>query len=195
MDTPDPTRVILDGRPHWRFADGTTLPVVSGGAEGDPDPKDGDPDKDTTDHKAEAEKWKALARKHEDQAKANSDAAKRLKEIEDKGKDDLQRATERADEADKKASAAEARALRAEVALAKGLTATQAKRLVGDTQEELEADADELLKDLGQSKSSDGDERKPSTRPTERLSGGSDPTNNDTDEMDPAKLAESVPRW
>jgi len=37
---------------------------------------------------------------------------------------------------------------RAEVALAKGLTPTQAKRLVGSTKEELEADADELLADL-----------------------------------------------
>lgn len=45
--------------------------------------------------------------------------------------------------------ASEARALRAEVALDKGLTVSQAKRLVGTTKEELEADADELLKDIG----------------------------------------------
>lgn len=43
---------------------------------------------------------------------------------------------------------AESRALRAEVANAKGLTPMQAKRLMGSTREELEADADELLKDL-----------------------------------------------
>jgi hypothetical protein len=41
---------------------------------------------------------------------------------------------------------------RAEVALAKGLTPTQAKRLVGTTKDELEADADELLADLGSTK-------------------------------------------
>ena len=46
----------------------------------------------------------------------------------------------------------EERALRAEVANAKGLTATQAKRLVGTTREELEADADELLRDIGETK-------------------------------------------
>jgi hypothetical protein len=47
---------------------------------------------------------------------------------------------------------AEQRALRAEVANAKGLTPTQAKRLVGETREELEADADELLADIGAAK-------------------------------------------
>ena len=50
------------------------------------------------------------------------------------------------------ANAAEQRALRAEIANAKGLTPTQAKRLVGETREELEADADELLADIGAAK-------------------------------------------
>lgn len=50
------------------------------------------------------------------------------------------------------ANASEQRALRAEIANAKGLTPTQAKRLVGETREELEADADELLADIGASK-------------------------------------------
>jgi hypothetical protein len=50
------------------------------------------------------------------------------------------------------ATAAEQRALRAEIANAKGLTSTQAKRLVGETREELEADADELLADIGAAK-------------------------------------------
>jgi hypothetical protein len=48
---------------------------------------------------------------------------------------------------------AEARALRAEVANAKGLTPGQAKRLVGSNREELEADAEELLKDIGKQRS------------------------------------------
>lgn len=50
---------------------------------------------------------------------------------------------------EQRAKESEARALRAEVANAKGLTPTQAKRLVGGTREELEADADELLADIG----------------------------------------------
>lgn len=51
-------------------------------------------------------------------------------------------------EIEKQSKAAEERALRAEVATAKGLTANQAKRLIGTTREELEADADELLQDI-----------------------------------------------
>lgn len=41
------------------------------------------------------------------------------------------------------------RADRAEVALEKGLTLSQAKRLVGSTREELTADADVLIADIG----------------------------------------------
>ena len=42
----------------------------------------------------------------------------------------------------------ELRALRAEVGLAKGLTASQSRRLVGNSQQELEADADVLRTEL-----------------------------------------------
>lgn len=103
---------------------------------------------ETTDFAAEAEKWKALARKNEARAKENADAAKRLQEIEDANKTELEKERERAT-----AALAELERLRLEadrnaVALAKGLTPTQAKRLVGATREELEADADELLADL-----------------------------------------------
>ena len=60
---------------------------------------------------------------------------------------------ERVAEIEKQAKASEDRALRAEIANAKGLTASQAKRLIGSTREELEADADELLKDIGERES------------------------------------------
>lgn len=59
---------------------------------------------------------------------------------------------ERVAEIERQAKQSEERALRAEIANAKGLTPTQAKRLVGATKEELEADADELLKDIGAQK-------------------------------------------
>lgn len=59
---------------------------------------------------------------------------------------------ERVADIERQARESEARALRAEVANAKGLTASQAKRLVGSSREELEADADELLKDIGTQK-------------------------------------------
>ncbi|AXH89415.1 hypothetical protein [Micromonospora aurantiaca] len=47
--------------------------------------------------------------------------------------------------AEQRAEQAELRALRLEVAAEKGLTPAQAKRLVGATREELEADADDIL--------------------------------------------------
>lgn len=59
---------------------------------------------------------------------------------------------ERVAEIERQAKESEARALRAEVANAKGLTPNQSKRLVGSTREELEADADDLLKDIGAQK-------------------------------------------
>jgi hypothetical protein len=59
---------------------------------------------------------------------------------------------DRVAEIERQAKESEARAMRAEVANAKGLTPNQAKRLVGATREELETDADELLKDIGAQK-------------------------------------------
>jgi len=62
---------------------------------------------------------------------------------------DEEKREQRIAEAATQAAAATRRADLAEVALEKGLTPTQAKRLVGNTREELLAEADELLKDLG----------------------------------------------
>ena len=56
---------------------------------------------------------------------------------------------ERVAQIEQTAKASERRALVAEVANAAGLTPTQAKRLVGETREELEADAKQLLADIG----------------------------------------------
>ena len=89
--------------------------------------------------------WKQKAREQEARAKANADAATRLQEFEDRDKTEAQKAIERAEAAERRAAEVEARALRLEVAAEKGLTPAQAKRLVGDTREALEADADELL--------------------------------------------------
>jgi len=93
--------------------------------------------------------WKAEARKWEDRAKTNSKAAEKLTEIEDAAKTAEQKLEERATNAEKALAASDLKAARSEVALEKGLTASQAKRLVGTTKDELTADADELLTDLG----------------------------------------------
>jgi hypothetical protein len=63
-------------------------------------------------------------------------------------KTELEKAAERAAQAERERDELRLAHARAEVALAKGLTPTQAKRLVGTTKDELEADADELLADL-----------------------------------------------
>lgn len=80
--------------------------------------------------------------------------------------------------------------MRLEVATDKGLTVAQAKRLVGATREDLEADAEELLSSFQPATNNADGVR---VRPVEALKGGGQP---DTapEETDPAKLAELVPR-
>lgn len=90
--------------------------------------------------------------------KRAADLEARLKEFEDRDKTESTRAIERAEAAEKAAAAAEARALRLEVASEKGLTPAQAKRLVGETREELEADASELLETFKPAASDDDSE-------------------------------------
>mgnify|MGYP001142527256 CR=1 FL=1 len=157
-----------------------------------PDPPatdgDGGGDPGTDDPSAELEKWKRLARENEKRAKANADAAKRLQEIEDSKKSDLEKLTEAQAAAERRATEAEQRALRLEVAAEKGLTPAQAKRLVGSTREELEADADELLDTFRPSEEAETD---PLRRPRERLRPGASPKA-EPEETDPRKLAAAV---
>lgn len=83
--------------------------------------------------------------------KANKEAETlrlKLKDLEDRDKSETQRLTDRVEAAEKAASAHEATALRLSVASEKGLTAAQAKRLVGATRDELETDADDLRRDF-----------------------------------------------
>jgi hypothetical protein len=75
--------------------------------------------------------------------------ATRLKEFDDRDKTEQQKAADRADAAEKRAADLEMRLLRSEVAAAKGLTPGQARRLQGETQRELEKDADDLLEEFG----------------------------------------------
>lgn len=171
---------------------------IAGGSEGDPDPKpEDDPKKDEEPFDEERAKAKI--------AKANSEAAnlrKRLKEaekaeaelkkIQDAQKSDAERSADEKKSLEDKAAKAEAEVLKLRVALRKGLSDTQAKRLVGTTEDELEADADELLESF--KPSDDKDTGKPGGgKPKEALRGGGDPTE-EPEEMDPRKLAAAVPR-
>lgn len=78
--------------------------------------------------------------------------AAKFDEADQASKSELQKATEALAAAEKERDGLRLEGIRAQVALAKGLTASQAKRLVGSTKEELEADADELIKDIGATK-------------------------------------------
>ena len=101
------------------------------------------------DWKAETEKWKTLARQHE----ANS---KKLLAIEESQKTEAQKLVDARAAAEKTATDSQAEAMRLRVAVAKGLPADLIDRLHGSTKEELEADADALLK-LFKTQQSTGD--------------------------------------
>ena len=203
--TTDPIRIDVDGRPWWLFADGTRLPVVAGAADDPPDPKADPPDPKADPPAApdptalaalpewareEIAKTRREAAAYRTKAKELEPLAAKAKELEDAGKSDTEKLTGKLADVERARTDAEARALRLEVALEKGLTASQAKRLVGGTKEELAADADELLASF---KPADGNGGKPTGRPHERLRGGGDPTTS-PDETDPRKLAAQVPR-
>lgn len=80
--------------------------------------------------------------------KRAEDAEAKVKDFEDADKSDKEKLEAKADDAESRAKTAEAKALRYEVAGAKDLPLKWADRLRGDTKEELEADADELLKEI-----------------------------------------------
>jgi superfamily II RNA helicase len=144
-----------------------------------------------------AEQKRKLQETYSDYDDLKAKAAK-VDEAEATKKSDVDKLTEQIEELKKGHADAEARALRAEVATAKGLTAAQAKRLAGATREELEADADEIIEAFPVAASTEENgsrSRPPSRQPKPDLRGGGDPTTEEAVETDPAKLAESVPRF
>ena len=139
--------------------------------------------------------------------------AAKFDELDGQTKNAAEAATRRADAAERKAADAEAKALRYEVAadivaeLVKAGKAPPAlgniaKRLSGNTHEELDDDAKEVIDLLGGTTPAagkpgddDDDRRKapPSTRPTPTLRGGAAPEE-EPESDDPAALAALVPR-
>jgi hypothetical protein len=116
--------------------------------------------------RAAAEKTASSAAKERDRLAA------RLQELEDRDKSEAQKLAERAQTAETEAAKARTQLLRFEVASDKKLPASWANRLQGSTKEELEADAEALLKDLKdqqqrQSPNYDGGVRKPAPAPTD----------------------------
>lgn len=141
--------------------------------------------------KAKIAKTNAEAKALRARLQAAEAKAARLDALEDEKKTDAEKLTERITAAEARATEAEARALRAEVAADKGLTPAQAKRLVGTTKEELEADADELLSSF-----KPADDTEPGVRrPKETLRPGAVPDADKPDPSDPALLVKDVPRF
>jgi hypothetical protein len=140
------------------------------------------------DFKSDGSKERVLAdlKKARDERAA---LAARLKEYEDRDKSEGEKLTDKLTAAEQRAVAAEQRAMRLEVAASKGLTPAQAKRLVGDTKEELEADADEILEAFPTKAGSPP----PSNKPSPSGRGGTDPTEQ-VEVLDPAQLASAIPR-
>ena len=92
--------------------------------------------------KAVLQKERKFARDAEKRAR---EAEARLKELEDRDKTEAQRILEERDALKAERDALHMEQLRREVAEEHGLTAAQAKRLVGTTREELEADAEDVI--------------------------------------------------
>lgn len=153
-------------------------------------------EKDSRNWQSEAERWKSLSRKHENAAKQN---AAKLKKYEDEGKSESQRLQEDRDSHKSRAEKAEAALRRREIA--EGLapehaTVAQiravAKRLHGDDDDALEADAKELF-ELIAPEPPEPAKPKTTTRPKERLRGGGAPDEDDPDDTDdPRKLADLI---
>lgn len=115
-----------------------------------------------------------------------AEAKDKLRGHEDAGKSELEKLTEKVTAAEQRAAAAEVKLLRSDVAADKGLTPAQAKFLTGSTKEEMEAQADEILKAFPAS----GATPPPSKTPTPTLKGGSNPTE---DAVDVKSLVDSIP--
>ena len=144
---------------------------------GPPAPADPDPAAATADDRLPDDHpvVKALNKANEEAKQARL----KVKEFEDSQKSEVDKLNDRIKELEPTAH----EAARLRVALDKGLTLKQAKRLSGDTEEELAADAEDLLEDLG-------------TRPTiparpSGQGGGSAPSDAD-DPRSPADLADAV---
>jgi hypothetical protein len=93
--------------------------------------------------------WKAEARKWEQRAKENSKAAEELQKLEDAKKSELEKERERADKAERRAQELEAaqtrRDLAEKVSAEKRVPVQLLMRGGGDTEESMEAYADEIL--------------------------------------------------
>ena len=136
--------------------------------------------------------WKSKARLWEQRAKENFAAKQELDQIRDAQKTETEKLNDKLSQAESRTSSAETDLARLRVAMRKGLTESQAKRLVGKTEEELEQDADEMLKDF-QREEPEGKENL-SRRPQERLRPGNTPSEDRTPQLAREDLKTMTPQ-
>lgn len=166
-------------------------------AEPEPKPSEEDPPWGSDENFDPQRAWNKLQAQDRDKAalkKRADEAEAKAKRYEDADKTDKDKLEERASGAEQRASAAEATALRLDVALEKapeGMSIAQvrklAKRLSGDSREDLEADAEELFADFVTEDDDKG--QAPRGRPRERLRPGAVPNNDEPVEPGLSRLA------
>lgn len=108
-----------------------------------------DPWADPDTARSEIERLRREAASYRTEVRKLEPLALAAREAEEANKTELERATGKLAEVESTAAEARLRADRYEVAMANGLTLDQAGRLRGTTKEELEADVEQLRKDLG----------------------------------------------
>jgi hypothetical protein len=144
----------------------------------------------------------AMKREKNAAKKQVADLLAKVKKFEDEGKSEGQRLQEAAEEAKTRAAKAESSTRKLQMALDRAPEGASlahikavAKRISGDSDEELEADCDELFGLFAPQKESANStsKKEPPGKPKERLSGGGDP-DEEPEEMDPRKLAEAIGR-
>ena len=158
-----------------------------------PDPKPAEPtDKTFTQADIDrivADRLKREQAKYSDYDDLKAKAVK-FDEVEEQNKTESQKLTDTNRALEERTKKAELEACRMRVALRKNLTETQVKRLLGTTEEELEADADELLAAF---KSEDTTPAAPGGRPKERLRPGA--VSDAEPDPDPEKVVAQIPRF
>jgi hypothetical protein len=138
----------------------------------------------------DVEKLKAALRK------ANKEAEQfrlKLKEFEDRDKTESEKLADTNRSLEERARKAEIDLCRYRVAMRKGLTETQARRLVGESEEDFESDADELVAAF--KSSSEPEATPPATggRPKEKLRPGA--VSDAEPDPDPAEVVAAIPRF
>lgn len=118
-----------------------------------------------------------LRRDAEAKSAANAEAAAKIQEIEDATKSETQKLTDKLARSESRNAELEAELIRERVARRHGLTDAQVKRLIGETEEDLDADALELLSMIAPEveEEDEEEERHAATTPRPALKSGTRP--------------------